>query len=224
MIREQYILWRDWEQRTPYALGSYCTGTSPRQPAHASSPTLPHSYTANGEENNACWALQCSPLLKIHQSLKFNYRKDIYILLFSYKLYMGPQYDYHIVCVPNTAEMTSLIMYDFLLCGKLVDEWFIEIGDKPPLILTLHFLICMARNKPHLAVTQSTSGWRDWCRAGNSWLTNGRRILMTNQTLLLNDKLYKCFAHIFYPSIGKYDIQTWSQSSGYNAVIWIWRK
>lgn len=39
-----------------------------------------------------------------------------------FKLYMDLQYDYHIVCVPNIAEMTSLIMYDFLFCWKWVDE------------------------------------------------------------------------------------------------------
>lgn len=127
---EKYILWRDWEQRTPYASGSYCTVASPLQPADTSSPTLPHSHTANGEENHAYWAFHYSPLVNIHQSLNFNYRKDIYLLLFTYKLYMDLQYDYHIVHVPNTAEMAFLIMYNFLLCGKWVDEWFIEIRDK----------------------------------------------------------------------------------------------
>lgn len=39
-----------------------------------------------------------------------------------FKLYMDLQYDYHIVCVPTIAEMTSLIMYDFLFCWKWVDE------------------------------------------------------------------------------------------------------
>lgn len=46
VIRKQYIPQRDWGRKTPYALGSCCTGASPLQPAHASSPTRLHFHTA----------------------------------------------------------------------------------------------------------------------------------------------------------------------------------
>lgn len=138
MKRGEHILWRDWEPRTPYASGSYCTGASPLQPAHASSPTLPRSHTV--KENNAHWALQCSPLLNVHQSLKFNYRKDKYMYYYLFINYTWTCSMIIILYVPTTAVMTLLIMHDFLLCGKWVDEWFIEIRDKLPIYINSAFL------------------------------------------------------------------------------------
>lgn len=42
-----------------------------------------------------------------------------------------------------------------LLCGKQLDEWFIEIRDKPLFLptSTLLLVICMATHRPHLAET-----------------------------------------------------------------------
>lgn len=59
---EQYILWRDWEQRTPYASGSYCTGASPVQPVPASSQTLLHSHTSEEMEKGTIPSVYYHPL------------------------------------------------------------------------------------------------------------------------------------------------------------------
>lgn len=71
------------------------------------------------------WALRCRPLLNIYQTLKFNYREDIYMHCYLL-IYYTWTCSMIIVCVPNSAEMALLIMYDFLLCGKRVDKWLID--------------------------------------------------------------------------------------------------
>lgn len=110
---EQYILWRDWEQRTPCASGSYCTGASPLQPVPASSQTLLHSHTREEIEKGTINPFQYSPL-SICTSLNTENTYSSFTMLINYKqtcsmiikLYVFQQ------------EIALLIMNDFLLCGK----------------------------------------------------------------------------------------------------------
>lgn len=81
----------------------------------------------------------------------------MHLSLFAYELYSDSKRDYHTVCVPITAQMTSLLMYDSTLYCVENDSMndSLKIRDKPLIFssLTLHLVICMARHKAHLAAT-----------------------------------------------------------------------
>lgn len=84
----------------------------------------------------------------------------MHLSLFAYELYSDLKRDYHTVCVPITAQMTSLLMYDstvYCVENDLMND-SLKIRDKPLFFffffsLTLYLVICMARHKAHLAAT-----------------------------------------------------------------------
>lgn len=75
----------------------------------------------------------------------------MHLSLFAYELYSDLKHDYHTVCVPITAQMTSLLMYDSTVYCVENDSMndSLKIRDKPLIFFpwTLHLVFAWQDTK-----------------------------------------------------------------------------